>query len=148
MPDCSGGFHVTDNWNIHADGTGDQGNRYRVNYSDNFSINVGSGGLPFTSSNPVAIRVTGQGQAPNLKITAITLTTINANGDVTSTVSNIKATCKLGGTQRPLVRRCEAPAGDSLRQALLYFRSHFHRVRLLVRGAAWAGRLMVPFTGS
>ncbi len=89
--DGSGGFHLTDNWNIHADGTGDQGNRYRVNYSDNFSFNLGPGA---TFSNPVAIRVIGQGQAPNLLITAIMHFTVNANGDVTSTVSNTKLTCK------------------------------------------------------
>lgn len=92
--DGSGGLHVTLQEHIHANGSGDHGNAYRINENENLSLNVRADGLPFTANHIVSQNVIGKGKAANYKAHINQHLTVNNNGDVTANVNDIVFTCK------------------------------------------------------
>ena len=92
--DGNGGFHIVDNWNIHAEGDGSFGNEYRLNISDKFQVNIGADGLPFVISNPILHSLVSKGKAENVVFRAINHVTIDNTGKVTANFSNISLTCQ------------------------------------------------------
>lgn len=91
--DGSGGFHVTENWNVHLDGTGTLGSTYRVNWADNWGFNVGAGNLPSAFTYTGTQTLIGKSDAANLLIHYTLHTTINNNGEVTSDFDTEKLSC-------------------------------------------------------
>ncbi len=92
--DHNGGLHVVENQHFKAEGIGDFGNKYRLNYSDSYKHHVGVNGYPVTFSNPVLAIFVGKGSAPNLKIQGKVHTTINHNGVLTASFEIDHITCK------------------------------------------------------
>ncbi|CAH2714684.1 hypothetical protein BACCIP111895_01860 [Neobacillus rhizosphaerae] len=88
----SGNFHVTVHSNIHGQGVGSQGNEYVFNETsnDHFSTN----NRQFENTFNVPIRVISKGTAPNFLVHALIHLTVNANGDVTATISVFKTECR------------------------------------------------------
>lgn len=92
--DGSGGFHVLENWNVHVDGTGNNGSTYRVNWADAWGFNVGAGNLPYTFTYAGAQTLIGKGHAADLLIHYALHTTINNNGEVTTDFDTEDLWCK------------------------------------------------------
>lgn len=92
--DANGGFHLVGNWNIHAKGTGDFGNNYKINYTDIWVQNVAADGLPATFNHPWTAVIVGQAGAANVNLHGYVHITINNNGDVTSSFDDLRITCK------------------------------------------------------
>lgn len=93
--DAAGGFHVK----LHANPQGVSatsttgGANYRVNGAANAQANIGAAkGAASEGSIVVNLGLIGQGQAPNLRLHVNLHLTVNANGDVTATVANIRIT--------------------------------------------------------
>jgi hypothetical protein len=88
----SGNFHVTVHSNIHGQGTGNQGNFYVVNEisNDHFTTN----NQQFENTFNVTIRVISKGTAPNFLVHALIHLTVNANEDVTASISVIDTECR------------------------------------------------------
>ena len=85
---------MTDNWNIHLEGTGTYGSTYRVNWADNWGFNVGAGGLPYTFTYTGTQTLIGKGDAANLLVHYTVHTTINNNGEVTSDIDTFDLSCR------------------------------------------------------
>lgn len=89
------GNRVNFSEHIHASlhGTGDQGNEYNltdnVSFTENFSLNNGQ--VAFDEIQ--VFNVISKGSAPNFKARVKFHVTVNANGTVTSSVSEITTTC-------------------------------------------------------
>ncbi|HZD06569.1 MAG TPA: hypothetical protein VE173_16775, partial [Longimicrobiales bacterium] len=81
-------------WNVKAEGSGDLGSEYRFNYSDNYGYNVAADDLPHTFTNTAIINIVGKGQAATLQQKVVIHTTINANGEPTSSVDWFELTCR------------------------------------------------------
>jgi hypothetical protein len=92
--DGSGGFHVTDNWNIKGVGTGSFGNTYQYSHTSPFGFNVGADELPYTFTVADNVAVVSKGDAPNWMLHFTIHTTINNNGVVTTDVFKRNVTCK------------------------------------------------------
>lgn len=89
--DGSGGFHLVSHDNIHVAGTGDQGNSYVGDESDNSTLN-GRVGIEQTLNT--SFSMISQGGAPNFEIHAVTHITVNPNGTVTVFFSNFSSACR------------------------------------------------------
>ncbi len=90
--DSSGGVRVILLTNVKADGIGlPSGITYRGNQSQEDTFNGGPGS-EFTSE--LQLLFVSRGSADNLILSVLVHTTVNANGDTTSTVSNIRLDCK------------------------------------------------------
>ena len=92
--DAAGGFHVRAHANPQGlSATGANGTTYRVNGAANFTANVGAPkGAASEATGVLNLGLIGQGQAPNYRLHVNVHFTVNANGDVTATVANIKIT--------------------------------------------------------
>ncbi|MDR7079536.1 hypothetical protein J2Y03_004594 [Neobacillus niacini] len=88
----SGNFHVTVHSNIHGQGTGDQGNLYVVNETSNDHFTTNN--QQFENTFNLSIRVISKGTAPNFLLHAQIHLTVNANGDVTATISVFDTECR------------------------------------------------------
>ncbi|MDP9348411.1 MAG: hypothetical protein M3P24_04610 [Gemmatimonadota bacterium] len=91
--DNAGGFHIQ----AHLNGQGIRavsgGTSYRVNTADNLTVNVGATKGAASNFTGVAnFGLIGQGQAPNLRLHVNLHGTVNANGEVTATVANVRIT--------------------------------------------------------
>ena len=91
--DNAGGFHIK----AHLNGQGiravSDGTTYRVNTADNLTINVGATkGAASNFTGVVNFGLIGQGRAPNLRLHVNLHGTVNANGEVTATVANVRVT--------------------------------------------------------
>ena len=92
--DGSGGFHVTENWNIKGGSTGSFGNTYRFSWTSNFGFNVGADDLPFTRTVADHWTVVSQGGAPNFVQHFTIHRTINNNGVMTADIFKRDLHCK------------------------------------------------------
>lgn len=92
--DHKGGMHIVENQNVKAEGIGSFGNKYMLNYAENFKHNIGRSGFPVSYSNPVLAIFVGKGSAPNLKIKGRSHITINHHGVVTAGFEIDYITCK------------------------------------------------------
>lgn len=92
--DSNGGSHVKTHQNFEdVSGTGTLVLTYRGVSSNNHTVNNNGSNLQqeFTSVNRV--RLISQGPSDNYKLDITIHTTINANGEATSTVNNVSTTC-------------------------------------------------------
>lgn len=92
--DSNGGTHFRSHQNYeNVTGAGSLGNSYRAVSSNNHTVNDNGSNAQqeFTIVNRV--RLISQGPADNLLINVTSHTTINANGQATSTVSNFEVIC-------------------------------------------------------
>jgi hypothetical protein len=89
--DGSGGFHLVSNDNIHVSGTGDQGNSYVGDETDNSTFN---GRVGFEQTFTTNFNMISNGAAPNFYIHVLGHLTVNANGTVTANIFNISASCR------------------------------------------------------
>ena len=93
--DNAGGFHVND----HVDFTGlhgvgvVSGTQYVGHQSQTVNFNVAHDLLGFEGTQPLDFTLTGTGSAPDEVFSAIMHITVNANGEVTSFVDNIRVKC-------------------------------------------------------
>ncbi len=94
--DPNGGFHLGIHENTQGlTGEGSlTGAKYRLNSTFDFDQELNIKSLPAESTTTNAVEVIGQGQAPNFILHITIHLTINANGEVTSTVAKIDSECK------------------------------------------------------
>ena len=93
--DAAGGFHVK----LHANSQGlsaqstSGGSDYRVNGAANATVNIGAAkDAASTGTAVLNFGLIGQGKAPNLRLHVNLHLTVNANGEVTATVANVRIT--------------------------------------------------------
>jgi hypothetical protein len=79
--------------NAHATAIGSAGNEYVVAGIANTTItnHEPDGGFQFTVTNP--LHNVSKGSADNLLVTAVTHTTVNANGEVTAETTHLETRC-------------------------------------------------------
>ncbi len=70
------------------------GDTYRAVGRTGDSFNVGAGGLPITSTFVNQFKMVGTGGGAKLTVHQTLHFTVNANGDTTAEVSNVRITCK------------------------------------------------------
>ena len=92
--DNAGGFHFQSHFNPKGvSGLGlASGDKYRATGVTRFGFNAH--GLPFEFTSINNFRIIGKGKGNNLLIHMVFHLTVNANGDVTASVSNVKFDCK------------------------------------------------------
>jgi hypothetical protein len=89
----NGGFHADINGNLEGvKGTGSVGNSYTVTAWFHESTNSSSDSA-FVFSDGDVFHLLSSGSAPNADFSAVFHVTINANGDVTATVTDIRPKC-------------------------------------------------------
>jgi hypothetical protein len=90
---ANGGFHADINGNLEGvKGTGSLGNSYTVTAWFHESTNSSSNSA-FVFSDGDVFHLLSSGSAPNFDFSAVIHVTINPNGDVTATVSDIRPKC-------------------------------------------------------
>lgn len=93
--DGNGGVHLTSHFQPQGvSGVGSiSGNKYQGTGVTRDETNVTSGGA-FETTFVNNFRMIGQGPGNNLLVHSTVHVTVNANGDVTATVSNVSVECK------------------------------------------------------
>lgn len=92
--DSNGGIHTTFKFVSHYHGTGlVTGDMYVANHTHTEVVNVRPGDLPFTETLVEHVKLTGTGQASDLRIRETYHITVNANGQVSVETSIATAVC-------------------------------------------------------
>lgn len=91
--DSAGGLHVKAHLNGQGVRVTGAGTTYRGTGAANLSVNLGAAkGAATTFTGVANVGLIGQGQAPNYRLHVNIHGTINANGEVTATVANVRLT--------------------------------------------------------
>ena len=93
--DGAGGFHVNDHIDYTGlEGTGAiSGNQYVAKQISMVSFNVPAQTVGFEVTQPLMFTLIGQGTTPNEVFTALIHYTVNANGELTTYVDNLRVKC-------------------------------------------------------
>jgi hypothetical protein len=94
--DANGGFHTTFHFKVKGQGVGlSSGDKYVVNWQGNLNRYFPPGSLP-TLTQTETLKIIRQGSATptdDLQLKVVFHITVNAQGEVTSEVSNVEVVC-------------------------------------------------------
>lgn len=92
--DGKGGFHLVFHYNVDANGTSTTtGAQYVVQARTSFTLNSPATTLGYEQTRTDLFTLIGQGTAPNEVLTVVNHITVDANGNVTSTVDTFRLKC-------------------------------------------------------
>jgi hypothetical protein len=94
VTDSAGQRHVTETTIATGEGQGSLGNDYRFSRQSHTTVMNAADFAPFSQTVVHHFRLVGQGSAPSFVITQTIHFTINANGELTASVSNISSECR------------------------------------------------------
>jgi hypothetical protein len=93
--DGAGGFHMVVSQNVvNWTGSGDQGNNYvlpQTSHTSRYESDVKAGSTTTGTLSQLAI---SKGSAPNFELFALSHVTVNANGEVSSSIDTFSADCR------------------------------------------------------
>jgi hypothetical protein len=96
--DAHGGFHGTSHFNGYATGVSSSGTRYVVNFTDGLRQYFAPGDVPSVGTGPFSFRLISNDGSPNLLVRGAFHITVNANGEVTVFVEDVRIECPGGST--------------------------------------------------